>query len=163
MSTRKVLVIMSIDDEDSVLLAGRITRLFQFLAYEFDFFYPVTEQEYEESGTFAVPYHGLLAALDNKVRSFLPDTIILHLGAAFFANPASYLQALAVIKDRYPNIELKYEETGPPEQLEERRERFDAFRYRWTRMDDYALIWWLLDQNSLFDGSDHEVLGRWTE
>jgi hypothetical protein len=87
-----------------------------------------------------------LQNLEAEVKSFNPDILTFHTGVSFNSKPDSFLQALAVIKDRHPNIEIRYEHVeSPPDYITD-------FPYRMMPLAR------LLADNKLFSGEDKEIL-----
>jgi hypothetical protein len=155
MTRRKVLVIQSIDDETTAGVEY-FSRSPRFEKYEIEVFYAVHQDEiameHKDNQTYiyAVPYEDLLRRLDERISAFEPDMLTIHIGIAFMTKPESFLQALAVIKERHPSIELRYERIGWPQ---EDGPRDRSIGYNTCNIP----IKWLLDENSLFDGEDEEI------
>jgi len=150
MEIRRLLVLKSINDETTLEELGYLANSPRFEGVDVRFCYAVQmdELDLERPDPYAVSYHKLLDILETEVRIFQPDVLILHTGIAFRTKPDPFLQALAVIKDRYPNVRLGYE-----------RLPVDPARThpRWMSIPDEILAR-LLDDNSLFDGDVGGIL-----
>lgn len=150
MSIHRLLVLKSINDEYTLEELKYLTNspVLQGIDVRFCYAVQMDELDLEKPDPYTVSYDKLLDMLEMEVLAFQPDALILHTGIAFRMRPDSFLQALAVIKDRYPNIKLGYEPI--PIDLAETYPK-------WRSIPDPILARFL-DGNSLFDDNVKEIL-----
>jgi hypothetical protein len=101
---------------------------------------------YKERDSYDVSFQELLKNLEEEILSFKPHKLLLHTGVAFRAKPASFLQALAVIKSNHPKLDIYYEKIKS-KQLEEH-----------PPYSAQISIEELLTDNDLFSGDEGRLL-----
>lgn len=140
----RLLILKSINDEISLRETTYLARSHHLEDFELRICYAIQMTEYKENSTYAIPYTKLLDNLEMEVQSFQPNILLLHTGIAFRTKPESFLQALAVIKSRHPEIELRYEYMGNNKANYSRSNVIPIER--------------LLEDNELFSSDERELL-----
>jgi hypothetical protein len=146
MTKPRLLFLKSVNDEMTLKQVDYISKSPLFAGFEVRVCYALQMSEYIERGSYAVSYFRLLQILEEEVTHFRPQKLLLHTGVAFRTKPESFLQALAVIKSRYPEIEIRYE------RIKSNSDEMPHHPIGRIRFQD------LLNNNELFGGDEESML-----
>src|SRR3989304_661442 len=67
---------------------------------------PDNESEYAALDAYDLTYGDLFSRLDEKVKSFNPEMILVHLGIGFKKDPETVTKVLFDIKKKYPQLQI---------------------------------------------------------
>ena len=121
MAKPRLLFLKSINDESTLIEIEYISKSERFKSFEVRVCFALLMSTYKERGSYDVSFQELLKILEEEISSFKPHKLLLHTGVAFRAKPASFLQALAVIKSQNPKIDMYYEKVATMKQVPERQ------------------------------------------
>jgi hypothetical protein len=146
MAKTRLLYLKSINDESTLRDIEYISRSKRFESFEVRVCFAMLMSTYKERDSYDVSFQELLKNLEEEILSFKPHKLLLHTGVAFRAKPASFLQALAVIKSNHPKLDIYYEKIKS-KQLEEH-----------PPYSAQISIEELLTDNDLFSGDEGRLL-----
>jgi len=146
MAKTRLLYLKSINDESTLRDIEYISRSKRFESFEVRVCFALLMSTYKERDSYDVSFQELLKNLEEEILSFKPHKLLLHTGVAFRAKPASFLQALAVIKSNHPKVDIYYEKIKSKQ---------------WEERPPYSAqisIEELLTDNDLFSGDEGRLL-----
>jgi hypothetical protein len=147
MTKTRLLYLKSINDESTLREIEYMSRSKIFESFDIRVCFALLMRTYKERDTYEVSFQDLLKNLEEEILYFKPHKFLLHTGTAFRVKPASYLQALAVIKSNHPEIGIYYERVEKTQPLPEL-----------PIYGAYIPLEELLNDNDLFSGDEKKLL-----
>lgn len=119
MQTNRVLILESVDDALTRRRSKHLSEspILQGYIVEHCYAVEISEQDrkkptpvmMEDVISRPLKSEDLLIRIEEKIRSFQPNFLLLHTGFVFHANLQTFIEVLRNLKTKYPNIKLGYQ------------------------------------------------------